>query len=122
MRKGRTIIAVSLAAAILTVIFVYLAQPDTVVTYNENMVWENGELDIALHNKTNRALKVSVATDYFTTMALDVEPNGDLKTFPIENLFIEEVSDVFVVCDGYGDEKIYTAKVTVPYVNEVDND
>jgi hypothetical protein len=110
MGKRTAVLTLAVVVAIAaTVIF----NRGAIVSYNENMTWSNGVLDINLHNKTNKVLRVAVATPYFTTEALSVEPKSTLNEFPIENLFIDSVSDVLVVCDGYGEEKTYNARVTI---------
>jgi hypothetical protein len=109
----RLVIPILAVVLIVAAAALYLLHPNTVITYNESMTWNEGSLDINLRNETSKVLHVAISTAYFTTMSIDVEPKGILREFPVENLFVDEVTDVLVVCDGFGDEKIYNAKVTI---------
>jgi hypothetical protein len=89
-----------------------------VVRYNQDMTWADGVLDIGLENRTGSILQVSIMAPYLTTVSVQVGAKEHLGVFPMKNLFIEKVTNVFVVCDGHGNEKLYPATVTVENPND----
>jgi hypothetical protein len=116
------IISAALVLIAIGIPLAYLWIGRDIVSYNKDMLWEDGKLNINLRNKTNSTLQISIATSYFTTFPVEVGPKESLSEFPVENMFIDLESNVFVVCDGYGDERAYEAVVTVPYARKAEND